>query len=439
MKIGRRSVALTPLAMGLVAACGSGGNTGAGTATTTGGGDKPVDGTGKKLTVWIMEGTNKDAKPFFDDVAKKFKEQTKADLDVQFVPWAGAHDKFVTSIAGNTTPDVAEVGTTWNGEFADAGALSDLTDQVKAQGGTEKLIPALVESATTEGKLYGMPWYAGIRSVLYRKDYFEKAGVKEPKTWSEFREVALKLKTANPGVTAFPVIGESEYCASTWVWGAGGEIAVQEGKKWKAAIDSEKAREGLRFYTDLALKDQVSTPAAATWKETELLDSFIKGQSAMVINGSWTPPKILAKDPTLKEKIGVFPIPGKNSGISPSFIGGSNLCVFEKSKNKDLAWVFVKLMAYGEFAEKWAKDSNYFPGTKEGVDKLAKGGDPLIAPFAKQFLEGGKTNPNTPTYGKIQGAKVWSQMLSSIISGKANVEQATSTAATEMNKHFSAG
>ena len=32
-------------------------------------------------------------------------------VDIQFVPWAQAHDKFVTAIAGGKVPDVAEMGT----------------------------------------------------------------------------------------------------------------------------------------------------------------------------------------------------------------------------------------------------------------------------------------------------------------------------------------
>ncbi len=45
--------------------------------------------------------------------------------------------KFTTAIAGGTTPDVAEVGTTWTAEFGQAGALTDLTADVKAAACTE--------------------------------------------------------------------------------------------------------------------------------------------------------------------------------------------------------------------------------------------------------------------------------------------------------------
>jgi N,N'-diacetylchitobiose transport system substrate-binding protein len=92
---------------------------------STGGDDSgDVSAKGETLDVWIMEGTNPDSDAFFDEVGDAFTKETGAKLNVEFVQWADAHDRFVTSIAGGTTPDVAETGTTWTAEFADAGALA---------------------------------------------------------------------------------------------------------------------------------------------------------------------------------------------------------------------------------------------------------------------------------------------------------------------------
>ncbi len=434
MKVARYGAMLASVTL-LAAACSGGGSASSGDKSGSG----ALDGKGKTLTVWIMEGTNKDATPFFEEVKTKFKAETGADLTVQMVPWAGAHDKFTTAIAGGTTPDVAEVGTTWTGEFGQAGALKDLTGDVKGAGGLDNLIPGLVESAKVDGKLYGMPWYAGVRSVLYRTDLFEKAGVKVPTTWAEFEEVAKKLKASDPAVTAFPAPGDASYVFDPFIWGAGGDLATKEGSAWKCTLDSPKSKAGLQYYADLALKDGVSNPAATTWKETDLRDSFIKGQSAMIITGSWTPTAILAKAPELKGKIAAFPIPGQTGGMSPSFIGGSHLSVFEGSKNPELAWAFVKLMTYGELAAKWGTQTGFFPGTKDLMNKVVAANDPLVTPFAKQFTEAGKSVPVTPAWGKVEGAKVMTAMMQSILSGKASIDQATSTACTEMNKLLASG
>lgn len=414
-----------------LAACGNGGGSG---GSTSGG---AVDGEGKKLTVWIMEGTNPDSAAYFDSVKKAFKDKTKADLDIQMVPWASAKDKFTTAIAGNTTPDVAEVGTTWTPEFADAGALADLTDKVKDAKLDGDLVSGLKEAGTVDGKLYGMPWYAGIRAFLYNKDIFAKAGVQPPTTWAELKSAVEAIKKSQPDAIPFVVPGASEFTAVPFIWGAGGELAAKDGDAWKSTLDDAKAVEGVTFLTDLALKQNASTPAAATWNEKDVLTAYGKGNVGMIVSGSWTPTTLKKNAPEVAAKTGAFVFPGKD-GMAPSFTGGSHLAVFEKSKNKDLAWEFVKLMSTGDLAEKWGKESNYFPGQKSLLEAQQTSGDEVTKVFAKQMTQGGKSVPVTPLWGKVQGKKVVPTMMQSILSGKATPQQAAETGAKDMNAVFGA-
>lgn len=423
-----RRIAAALLATSTLAVAGCGG-------AGEGGADAAAERT---LTVWIMEGTNPDARPFFDEVSTAFRDRTGAALDVQFVPWASAHDKFVTSIAGGTTPDVAEVGTTWTGEFGEAGALVDLAPRVQEAGLSDGLVSGLVEAGTVGDSLYGMPWYAGVRSIVYRTDVFAEAGVTPPTTWDELVAAGAKIKAARPDLTPFPIAGDNEYGVYPFIWGAGGQIATQNGGAWTSALDSPQARQGIQFYGDLALKHGLSTPAAATWKETDLRDAFAKEQAAMIISGSWTPKSILEAAPQLQGRIGAFPIPGPTGGLAPSFLGGSHLSIFEGSPNQDLAWQLVQLMSTGDFAAKWGAESSFFPGTTALLQQAAQSSDPLVAPFAKQMVDAGRSVPVTPLYGQVQGKKTIPAMMSAILNGTP-VDQATSTAASEMNQIFAGG
>lgn len=417
------SIAVAAATALAVAGCGDDSSSNSNTAQS---------GSGKSLTVWIMEGTNPDATPFFDQVKADFKKETGADLTVQFVPWSAAHDKFVSAVGGGETPDVAEFGTTWTPEFGEAGILADLSERVKGAGVSDDLVDSLVAAGEVDGKLYGMPWYAGVRSVIYRTDVFDELGLQPPTNWDEWLAVATKIKDARPDLVAMPVAGNNEYGVYPFVWGAGGQIAVQDGGKWRSTLDSAQARRGIEFYTGLATRHGLSSPAAATWKETDLKDSFVQGKLAMMISGSWTPKAILEAAPQLQGKIGAFPIPGEKGGISPSFVGGSHLAVFEKSQQADLAWKFVQMMTAGRYASDWATQSSYFPGLKSLLAKAISAPDPLVAPFARQMKDGGETVPVTPAYGKVQAKKTVPSMLQAILSGSKTVEQATADAAAEM-------
>ncbi|AXK45997.1 sugar ABC transporter substrate-binding protein [Brachybacterium saurashtrense] len=411
-----------------LAACG-------GDSEGSGGG--AVDGKGKTLTFWLMEGTNASADAYIEELKAAFTEATGATLDVQVQPWDGAHDKFVTAMAGGTGPDVAEVGTTWVPEFADAGGIDDLTADIEAAGLVDGLVDGLVEAGTLDGSMYGMPWYAGVRSILANREMLEEAGVNtQPQNWDELLTMITTLEDHNPDWISFPVLGASIFPAVSFVWGSGGMIAEEQDGAWKATINSPEAVEGLSWYADLALKHNSSTAAAATWMEVDALAAFLQEKVPMFISGSWTPATIRQDNPELGEKLVAFTIPAKDGAVAPSFLGGSLVCRFTETQEPELAFELIKLITTGDFATRWAEETNYFPGTTEAMDAVVAGGDELTEVFATQMVEGGRSVPVTPAWGKIEGAKTINTLLGDILGGTP-VQEAADTAAAEMDGFFS--
>lgn len=424
-----------------VLSAGAAGSAALGLAACSGGkgGSDPTDtkaNADKSITLWIMQGTNAKTDEYVDAITKAFKDRTGATLKVEVQPWDGAHDKFVTSMSGGTGPDVAEVGTTWVPEFADAGGLDPLTKDVKDAGIGEGLVQGLVDAGTLDDELYGMPWYAGVRSILADKKILEDAGVDEqPGSWDDLLSMIETLKKKNPDIIPFPIAGGSTFAGMPFVWGAGGDIATESGGKWKAAINSTESVEGLTWYTDLALKHDSSTAAASSWLETDSLAAFQQGKVAMFITGSWVPATIKADDEKLFDRLTAFTIPAKDKAVAPSFLGGSLLCRFTDTEEPELAFELIKLMSTGEFATQWAKDTNYFPGEQKALDQVVADGDALTKVFAQQMTEGGTTVPVTPAWGQIEGKKTLSTLFSDILGGTAP-QKAADAAATEMDKIF---
>ncbi|GAB2539966.1 sugar ABC transporter substrate-binding protein [Brachybacterium huguangmaarense] len=415
-------------ALGL-AACGGGG----------GSASDPTDteaNAGKTVTLWIMQGTNAKTDEYIAALKEAFTERTGATLDVQVQPWDGAHDKFVTAMSGGTGPDVAEVGTTWTPEFADAGGLSDLTEEIEAAGLKDGLVQGLVEAGTLDGKIYGMPWYAGVRAILANREVLEGAGVAtQPQSWDELLTMITTLKQSYPDMLPFPVAGASLFSTLPFVWGAGGEIATEKDGTWTAAIADAPAVEGLTWYTDLALKHDSSTAAAQQWKETDSLQAFLQGQVGMFITGSWVPATVKQDNPEMYDKLVAYTIPAKDAPVAKSFLGGSHLCRFEESAEPELAFELITLMSTGEFATRWATETNFFPGEQKALDDVVAQGDELTKVFAQQMTEGGTTVPVTPAWGKIEGKKTLSTLTSSILGGTP-VQDAATTAAAEMDQIF---
>jgi N,N'-diacetylchitobiose transport system substrate-binding protein len=402
-------------------------------ATACGSGGSDTD----TLQVWIMQGTNPDETAFFDAANSAFTEETGIEVEVEFVPWQDAQDKISTSIAGGTMPDVAELGNTFTPGFADAGALHDLSGSVDD---TSRYIPGLMEMGELDEGVYGVPWYASIRSVVYRSDLFEEHGLDVPESWEDLRETALALSEAEEDMVAFPVPGDAQYSVMPWIWGGGGEIAVQRSDgTWDSTIDTDEGRAGIEFFTGLALEDGVSSTGAVNWNEIDVMESVADEEAAMAILGSANPQAILEANPDLEGRIDSFTLPGQDGGHMPSFAGGSLLSVFEGTGNEEAAWRYVEHLTSDEYSTRWAEETGFFPGTVEGVETFSESADPVLQPFAVQLQEASRGLPVAPEWGRVESEKVIVAMQQDILNGNATVDEATEAAATEIERILNGG
>jgi hypothetical protein len=96
------------------------------------------------------------------------------------------HRKLTTALAGNSAPDVIDVGNTQVASYAATGGLADLTAYRTQLEQGQKWLGGLVDPATVDGKLYAVPSFAGDRAVVYNKKVWADAGVTEvPKMCDE--------------------------------------------------------------------------------------------------------------------------------------------------------------------------------------------------------------------------------------------------------------
>ncbi|MET9783048.1 sugar ABC transporter substrate-binding protein [Nocardiopsis alba] len=395
------------------------------------------DNTSDALQVWIMEGTNPDASAFFDAANEAFTEETGMDVEVEFVPWADAQDKISTAIAGGTVPDVIELGTTFTPEYAAAGALHDLSGYIDAPS---RFHQEMYEMGVVDDAAYGVPWYASIRSIIYRKDIFEEHGHEEPTSWEELRETALDLAEAEEDMIVFPVPGQAQYSVMPWIWGGGGELAVQEPDgTWTSTVDSPEGRAGVEFFTGLALEDGLSTTGAVNWNEIDVMESLSDEKSIMAISNSSNPKAILEANPDLEGKLGAFVLPGRESGYTDSFAGGSLLSVFEGTGNEEAGWRYVDMLTGTDLFDRWGEESGFFPAGVEQIETYAESDDPLVRPFATQLLDAGRSTPALPAWSQVEAEGVLVGMQQDILNGNATVDEATENAAATIERLLNEG
>lgn len=416
---------VTTLAI-MVTACG-GSDEPASKASSGGGGGK-LEGS---ISVWIMD----PGSPKIQGVVNQYGTDFEAahpgtKVDIQFVPWAQAHDKFVTAIAGGKVPDVAEMGTTWTPELADQGALLE-----QPGIGEGEYVSSLVDAATLNGKVYGKPWYAGARALLYRKDFLEQAGVEPPKTWDDVMAAAKAVKAKVKGVYGIGTTGLSEHMYLPTIWQAGGEIATQDGETWKSALNSPQAAEAIDYYASF-YRQGLAPKAAIGWEEPDAQTAFINGDVAMLIAGGWGYNSIIATKPELEEKIGTELTPTGPSGKGTAFAGGSHLVQFTESGNHELSAAFIDFMLQADQLNKFTGEIGFLPGTTAGIESSGYLEDTQRKPFAEQLLKASAVYPPSPKWGGLEGANIFDGQIQKVMKGEESAQDAVAELAQKMDEEF---
>ena len=339
--------------------------------------------------------------------------------------WQDMDTKLNAAMLSNTYPDVilCPLNT-----FAQRAALGDFTDLSPYLGDwkdKEDIFDASINIGKYQGISYGIGGYPVPELVMYRKDYFEEAGLdpsKPPKTWDELYEYAKKLAVLDAsgnverGGFDVPISDPNVTLMEVFMRQAGNVIIDSE--KEEICIDQESAVKAMEF-----LKKFVDEKLTVTYQRgTD--DPVVSGKSAMGITYLDTAKKMLAEDPSLEEKIGFFPY--LNGGEEASFTGYRVMAISETCKNKDAAWEFAKYFYDSdEMWERYEKFGN-IPVRKSLSDKYVQE-NPELNKVVMQCVEKGTGRPVSGWVSIVTKYEV--QAYEEIMNGVKEPEQALKDAA----------
>ncbi|WP_406445455.1 sugar ABC transporter substrate-binding protein [Streptomyces sp. NBC_00631] len=344
------------------------------------------------ITMWA-QGTEGDKLP---ELLKGFeKENPGVKVNVTSIPWANAHGKYQTAIAGGTTPDVAQMGTTWMADFANA------FQQVPKGIDTTGLFPGSMDSAKVKDATLGVPWYVDTRVIYYRTDLANKAGYSSPpKTWADFQAMlkAMQTKAGTKWGISLPTGGIGSLAfqgALPFVWSGGAELMNSDGTKW--TLDTPQMTSAMKYYQSFFTKGIADPNASFTDGATE--SGFVKGTTAALINGPW---EISALDQAggkgFEKKYSVMPFPKGQSATS--LVGGCNLAVFRNSKHSAAAWKLVQYLSKPSVQASWYKLTGDLPAVQSAWSDPSLTADPKLAVFKEQ-LKSVKAAPNNTAWNQV--------------------------------------
>lgn len=362
------------LTAGLVSGCGSqaapaaqdaGENGGSQTQESQAAQDSADTAAGGDVTVWYYW-ENEGHQKVLNEIIGNFNEsQSEVKVTAKYVPFADFKKQLSIGASANELPDIAILDSPDHASYATMGIFSDLTGKFDVSNYYE----ATVNSCTIDGKLYGVPLGVNCLSLYYNKDMLDAAGLSVPTTWDELKETAAALSKDNVTGLAFCSLQNEEgtFNFLPWLWSTGAS---------SYEINSEGGIRALGFVKELVDSGAMSKECI-NWTQGDVMNQFISGNAAMMINGPWQIPTMRQEAPDLNWDVTLIP---KDQEYA-SDIGGENYAVIAGG-NEAGALKFLEYATQKEQVEYLMNQMGYI-----SADKTIAAGQFSDDPVMKKFTE----------------------------------------------------
>ncbi len=373
----------------------------------------------------ITFATGKDASGTLRRVIDKWN-QRRPNEQVTMLELSSSADEQRIAMAQNfqaqsSRYDVINADVAWTAEFAARNWLEPLDE---GRFGGPAILPAPVNSARFDGRLFGAPYATSAGMLFYRSDLIKSP----PKTWAELKYLCQTI-SKQTGIGCYAgqfaqyeglTVNVVEAIAS-----AGGSLIAGDGREVTA--DSRAAREGLRFLVDGFQQGWIPR-AAITYKEEEGRRAFQQGRLLFLRNWPYVYALAAAAGPdsVIAGKFSVAPLPGAD-GTGRSVVGGKSLMLSRFSKHMASAKDWMEFMQSAD-----AQIDMQAPVLASMYDDPGLRQRLPFMPVLKDILVHAAIRPATPNYHAV--TLVIQKNAYAALQGRKTVDQAVADMAAELRQ-----
>lgn len=350
-------------------------------------------------------------------------------VNVQSVPFSDIKKQLSIGVAADQLPDVTQCDVCDTASFAAMGAAVDITAELSEWDDLEQFYEGPLDSATYEGKYYGIPLYSNCLAIMYNKDIFDEMNIAYPEsgwTWDEFKQLVYDTTTEDHYgfTTCLAKSEEGVFNTMPFVWATGADYD---------SMDSEGAIEALTMLGDFYQKDCMSKELLSMSQFDMCSSLFSTGKSAMMVGGSWLVTNIASENPDLNLGVVTFPVKEK----SASAFGGSNL-VMMKDENKEASLRFMQYIMSKDNSLEFCEDAGFISPRKDSLDSEGSiwNTDAIQKIYKEQFATAQARGPH-PNWPEISGAiqvAIQDVMLGTQTAEEACIQAAAEIAEIEMEQ-----
>ncbi len=319
---------------------------------------------------------------------------------VEQLPWSAAHEKLLTAFAGDSTPDLAQMGNTWLPELVAVDALEPLGPRIHGSREVDlaDYDPGILDTNVLDGRPYGVPWYVDTRVLFYRRDLLAEAGFSAPpRDWEEWTRMLVAVEQrVGPGRYAL-FLPLNEYEPFVALWLQQGEPLLREGGR-RGNFRSAGFARTLKFY--LGMYERHLAPPITHNEVANVWNEFARGYFSFYISGPWQLGEFRRRlPPALQPAWTTAPLPGP-TGPGASIAGGASLAIFRRSRRKAAAWKLVEFLSRPQVQRQFYRLTGDLPARRSAWADPVLAQDPRAQAFRDQ-LERVRPVPKVPEWERI--------------------------------------
>lgn len=262
-------------------------------------------------------------------------------IEITSEPWSDYFTKMQTLWAAGDASQIPDVLFLWpTYQYAATGVLENLDPYIEASGyDLSDYWPALLESATYEGSVYGFPRDISVEVLYYNKDIFDEVGMAYPDetwTWDDLRAAAEALTVREGNQIVRHGLGMEGGKYLLWVNQNGGSILDDMRNPSRCTLAEPEAVEAIQFFADMMNSGAAMRSANLSQAGGDAA-VFASGQVAMIIQNA----SRVSTFNTAGLNYDVAPVPFPVGGGRAASTGGAAWVMSAASDNKDEAWTFL--------------------------------------------------------------------------------------------------
>ncbi|WP_235866116.1 ABC transporter substrate-binding protein [Serinibacter arcticus] len=416
-------------AFSLVAACGGGsGDAGGDTGSSDAGGD------GEQVTLefqqwWEPELPDGEFRALID----RFEEENP-DITVELLsgPYASTKEQVVAGAAAGTMPDVVGLDGAWVYDFAQQGAITDLTALMEEVGYDDGELASQIQ---VDGSTYMIPVVNFVYPLFTNDALLADAGVSEvPTNRTEFAEAAKKITDNGAPGWIYPLSLEQpsgiQNNVMSWVWSSGGSMLADG----QPDLTNDDVALGMEFLQGL-WDDGSTAPGAFTMKEQDMVEEFTNGRVGMMIDSLAHVNLIRESNPELEFTISAIPSEDGYEGERGIPYASWGIGVAENSENKEAAFKLVEFLMSQETNAELSTMANAFPGNSTSTPDFTDS-DPIFEEAFAIYQEGYPANEFTGLPVAEELMRMFSTEYQKALNGDQSMQEALENAQTEWESEF---